>query len=114
MQVTRLSLPGPATIIVFKARRRIIVDAGLTRDQAALAIQGVLPDLHPDVIDHWLDGQFERRSIPFTARHLPAMVGTVLTILGLFTPHDATGHHHQAIHTAHAPIVLAVPGTRTV
>lgn len=68
MQVERMPLPGAATVVVFGVQQRVLVDTALSRDEAALAITGVLPHVHPDVVDHWLDVEFERRRLPFTAR----------------------------------------------
>lgn len=87
MQVERMPLPGAATVVVFGRQRRVIVDSGLSRDQAALAITGVLPDTHPDVVDHWLDTAFERRRLPFTARQASALFGAALAVCGLLAPH---------------------------
>lgn len=62
MIVRRMALPGTATIVLAQTQRLMILDTSLSRDQAALAIQGLLPDCHPDVADHWLDQAFERTS----------------------------------------------------
>lgn len=73
MQVERCSLPGSATVVVSLGQGcdRALVHEELSRDEAALALQGVLPSVHSDVIDHWLDTAFPRRVLPLGARLLP-------------------------------------------
>lgn len=83
MKVERMPLPGAATVVVFGCSRRVLVDTSLSRDDAALAITGVLPDVHPDVVDHWLDTAFERRRLPFTARQVAMTVGVLAALVGM-------------------------------
>ena len=86
MQVERMPLPGAATVVVFGVQRRALVDSTLSRDQAVLALTGVLPEVHPDVVDHWLDNVFERRRLPFSARQMSALFGAATLALALAIP----------------------------
>jgi hypothetical protein len=74
MQVERVPLPGSANVVVvWGETQRVLVDWTLTRDEAALAVQGVMPQVHADVIDHWLDPAYPRRRLPFAARSIPVL-----------------------------------------
>lgn len=108
MKVERMPLPGAATVVVFGVQRRVIVDAGLSRDEAALAITGVLPETHPDVVDHWLDTAFERRKLPFTIRQSIALFGASVAACAALLPHmlDVPLQSHRAPAAATA---MAVP-----
>ena len=92
MQVERMPLPGAATVVVFGVQRRALVDSTLSRDEACLALTGVLPHVHPDVVDHWLDTAFERRKLPFTARQYSALFGAALALLAVVNIQP--GHDH--------------------
>jgi hypothetical protein len=88
MKVERVPLPGAATVVVIKPSRRVLIDSGLSRDEAMLAITGVMPGVHPDVVDHWLDTSFDRRRLPFTARQLISVLA-VAAAIATALPHSA-------------------------
>jgi hypothetical protein len=49
----------------------LLVDSALDRDSATLAVTGVLPTVHPDVVDHWMDRAYDRR-VEALVRPIPA------------------------------------------
>ena len=72
MLVLRAPLPGPVTVAVLPEERLLMLGEGLTRAEAALAIVGVLPQAHPDVVEHWLDQCYERVPEPTAMLSLSA------------------------------------------
>lgn len=92
MRVERVSLPGAATIVVVAEQRTIFIEWSLSRDQAALVIAGVLPDTHPDAVDHWLDRAYPRRRLPFGARQMGALGIAALIAVAFTVAPAAQGH----------------------
>lgn len=100
MHVQRAMLPGSATIVVVKSLRCILIDFSLSRDGAALAIQGVMPSVHTDVVDHWVDTAFPR---PSTSYKLITRVGTAaLASMSLMSV-------PVMAHAAHGPVRVDNP-----
>lgn len=93
MRLQRVPLPGSATIVALPGM--LLLDSNLSRDSAALAVVGVLPDLHPDVVEHWLDQAYERHR-PRLVRGSAAVV-LVAAMLGapLGTLVHATSSSHR-------------------
>jgi hypothetical protein len=104
VRVTRLDLPGSATIAVVPGLY-IILDNALSRPDAALAIAGVCPDVHPDVVDHWLDQCFERPPFLYGRTLRAVVAGFLLAGVamagGVTSPHQppqpvlTVGAHHR-------------------
>lgn len=93
MQVERVPLPGTANVVVLSGSgQRALVDWTLSRDEAALALQGVLPHVHSDVIDHWLDTAYPRRVLPFAARSIAAL-GLSIAVMALPYATLSVQHH---------------------
>jgi hypothetical protein len=102
MKVERVPLPGAATVVVIKPSRRVLIDAGLSRDEAMLAITGVMPGVHPDVVDHWLDTSYDRRRLPFTARQIVSMLAIAASLAAALphTSHDVVRARMPVAHVS--------------
>lgn len=94
MRVTRRMLPPTTTVLHIADSSTVVVDSRLTREQAALAISGLLPHAHPDLVEHWLDQEFTPRRRMFRTLAVVALIMTIGLAGPIRHTMDHTAYHH--------------------
>lgn len=109
MRVCRRLLPSSVTILSIPESSTVVVDARLTRDQAALAITGLLPHAHADVIEHWLDQEFPPRRRQFRTLAVVALIMAMSVGSALYHAELHKPYHPARRRTAVVRVVTQAP-----
>lgn len=108
MLVKRAPLPFGVSVVFNQSRRVLILDSDLDRSQAALVVQGILPETHPDAVDHWLDQQYPRTRAHAGMQRMSALGVAFALVASLAAAHPGI-HTRGPLHhlTRRRPAVTA-------